>query len=419
MALLFERCAPAVGDGGGAETGAAYLPIDPANPPPRVAFMLGDAVPGLPQRLRSRLAEHDADHRCRRCFSGYPEHAPTILAAVNPSRLHPVHLGRYRRAQRRGIASQRHQAVRITAGTPVGGWVCAVSFYGFDASAWRSGSALLGGGRLVIVPSRWRPRRATFMGCSWPNTSSVLTQTPAAVHVARRRVWRSVALVVAGERHVRQRWWIGGRPGVDAKCLWPNRDHDLCGDTVRRCDQVRGCRRLVFGVGAALFVLDGWLRPVPARVAGSCTLPVRASVLGISRAGLTASRFVACPFGGSGARMYRTPIWYCWRADGQLGWGAPTIRTRSRGYRIELGEVATALAELAGVGQAVVIAVVRPGDSAWWVCREIAPGAVDPAGCGRNLLSGYLGASRGGSDRCAPLTVNGKLDHRALPAGIR
>src|SRR5262249_18624676 len=136
------------------------------------------------------------------------------------------------------------------------------------------------------------------------------------------------------------------------------------------------------------------------------------------RSGLTASRFVACPFGGPGARMYSTGDLVRWGADGQLHYlGRADEQVKIRGYRIELGEVRVALAGLDGVEQAVGIAREdRPGDK-----RLVGyiTGTAEPATARSALVErppSYMVPGAVVVIDALPLTVNGKLDKRALPA---
>ncbi|MER5967911.1 amino acid adenylation domain-containing protein [Streptomyces sp. NPDC002057] len=175
-------------------------------------------------------------------------------------------------------------------------------------------------------------------------------------------------------------------------------------------------------------VLDAMLRPVPPGSPGELYIAGTGLARGYhDRAALTAERFVADPFGEPGERMYRTGDLVRQRLDGLLDFlGRTDDQVKIRGYRIELGEISTALSGHPEVAHAAVVVHETAGTKrlVGYVVPEDATtaGAPDDDLVQRlreHLKAGlpdYMVPSALVAVATLPLTVNGKLDVKALPA---
>ena len=426
VALLFSRSAEAiVAILAVLKTGAAYLPIDPALPAARLQFMVADAAAvaaittaGLADRLDGcDLLVIDVNDPA---VDSQPSAA---LPAPGPEDIAYLIYTSGTTGAPKGVAITHHNVTQLMETLPThlpgaGVWTQCHP-YAFDLSVWEIWGALLHGGRLVVVPESVAGSPEDLHALLVAEQVSVLTQTPSAAGVLSPQGLGPVALVVAGEAcaaEVVDRW-APGRVMINA---YGPTETTMCVAISAPLMAGSGAPPIGSPVpGAALFVLDGWLRAVPAGVVGE--LYVAGAGVGVGyvrRAGLTASRFVPCPYGGPGARMYRTGDLVCWGADGQLHYlGRADEQVKIRGYRIELGEVRAALAGLDGVDQAVVIAREdHPGDK-----RLVGyiTGTADTTGLRAALaqrLPPYMVPAAVVAVETLPLTPNGKIDRKALPA---
>ncbi|ORB98712.1 non-ribosomal peptide synthetase, partial [Mycobacterium kansasii] len=292
VALVGRRCAQAViAIVAVWKTGAAYLPIDAAHPRARVKFMLDDAKPvvavctaGFGQRLDGlgvQVIEVDDPAIATQPADPLPEPEAANLAYL-------IYTSGTTGTPK-AVAITHHNITELFAGLhpdlqPLPGQVWAQCHsHAFDVSVWEMWSALLHGGRLVIVPDEVTRSPTELLGLLADEGVRVLCQTPSAwyalqaaysAHPKLGSHLRLEAVVVAGEAldpPRLKRWWgrFGGRTRL-VNAYGPT-EATVYASFRRILEADIGSAASPIGVplsGAVLLVLDRWLRPVPVGVVG-------------------------------------------------------------------------------------------------------------------------------------------------------
>ena len=429
--------------------GAAYVPVDPGHPTERVGYALADAGVSALVSDRSTAAAH------RPAFAA--DHTvllddPAVATALDEGAARPPVLSRPivpgdavcviytsgTTGNPKGAAiSHRALVNRLSWGREklrLGADSVAVfkSGVGFvDASTELLGPLVCGATVLVVSDDVARDPQALLDAIRRHGVTNLLTVPSLAdVLVQQDDVAQSLtavrAWVTSGEVLV-QRTADAIRDAVRGATV-----HNFYGSTEITGDITTSICDGQVTIGSpvpntVVRVLDGWLRPVPVGVVGELYLGgVQLAEGYVGRFGLTAARFVADPCAGSGARLYRSGDLVRWNACGQLEFlGRVDDQVKIRGFRIEPAEIRSVLEQHDAVSGAVVAAVDHPAGGkllvAYVTTTGIAP-VEDPALAevlrkysGSRLPDHMVPAAFVRMDRF-PVTVNGKLDRRALPA---
>nr|WP_283236053.1 non-ribosomal peptide synthetase [Rhodococcus zopfii] len=443
--------------------GGAYVPIDPGQPAERNDYVLETADPVLVLSTSKDVIEapgRDVVLIDRLDVSGYPDGPVTDaerLGAVLPDNTAYVIFTSGSTGRPKGVAVAHAAIVNRLLwmqgryGLTAGDVVVQKTPFTFDVSVWEFFWPLQVGARLVVAaPDVHRDPAAlarliadagvTVVHFVPSMLAAYVAEPSSAAGSALRMVFASGEALPAPVA-ARMRELV---PGVAV--------HNLYGPTEAAVDvtshEITDADVVSVPIGAPVwntrvYVLDGRLQPVPVGVAGELYLSgVQVARGYVRRPDLSAERFVADPFatgaseatgngatgaseatgnGVAGTRMYRTGDLVKWSATGELDYiGRTDFQVKVRGLRIELGEIESALTDVPEIGQSVVVvhdgelgqrlvAYVVPADGA-----DVDVAAVKSAVGAR--VPAYMVPDVVTVLEEFPLSANGKLDRKALPA---
>ncbi|HKH46439.1 MAG TPA: amino acid adenylation domain-containing protein [Thermoanaerobaculia bacterium] len=420
------------------EAGGAYLPLDPAYPPERLAFMLDDSgarvlllqEPSILDQWHERVGTAaDALHVVPLDDRWSSEEAmdEDLGVEVIPDHLAYVIYTSGSTGRPKGVMAT-HRAIcnRL-------GWaqqlfriderdaVLQKASFGFDFSVWECFAPLWAGGRLVLAePGRQgegsylvnvlREHQVTFVHFVPSMLAAFLEEEGLETCTSLRQVFSGGEALTP---ELRDR----------ALSRLPARLENEYGPTETAVDSTswacvpgQDSRRVPIGrpiSNTQLYVVDPELRPVPVGVAGELLVGGAGVTRGyLRRPALTAERFIPDPFGDiPGARLYRTGDLVRWLPDGAIDYlGRLDHQVKLRGLRIELGEIESALASLPGIRQAVV--VVRESRLVAYVVGDTV--VEEMRRSLRERLPDYMVPAVFVTLPALPLTASGKVDRKAL-----
>ncbi|MEA5452796.1 amino acid adenylation domain-containing protein [Leptolyngbya sp. CCNP1308] len=426
------------------KAGGAYLPLDPSYPTERLRWILEDAQPAVVVTLAAETELLTLEPEAMVCLDRDAEairqqSSQRKLAFPQPEQLAYVIYTSGSTGQPKGVMVRHSQVVRLFTATQAwfqfsadDVWTLFHSF-AFDFSVWEIWGALLHGGQLVIVPYEVSRSPQAFYQLLQQAEVTVLNQTPTAFR----------QLMAVGEREpapLALKWVIFGGEALELQSLqpWFERHGDCAPHLVNMYGITETTVHVTYRplhqgdalssasvIGRpipdlAVYVLDATQQPVPVGVPGELYVAGAGVALGyLNRPELTADRFVANPF--APGVMYRTGDQVRWRADGDLDYlGRLDHQVKLRGFRIELGEIEAVLRQHPAIREAAVLlrhdSPAPPRLVAYIVCRAAPPSDRDLRQWLQAKLPDYMVPAAVVTVPALPLTANGKLDRRRLPA---
>ncbi|MEU8877096.1 amino acid adenylation domain-containing protein [Streptomyces javensis] len=422
------------------KTGGAYIPLDPEYPAERVEYIVTDAapavvvtdssVPSVPATGGAARVLLD-DPAVRDRLAALSGEAPELAPVAGDHPAYTIYTSGST-GRPKGVVVTRDnltnfvQDMRDRFALRPGDRLAAVTTIAFDIAGLELYTPLVSGAAVVLAT------RDEVIDV--PRLAALLENTGASVMQATPTLWQALVSqhpeALSGLRVL-----VGGEAlpaGLAARlCELGSEVTNLYGptettvwSTAARLAEVSGPPAIGRPIASTqVYVLDAGLSPAPPGVLGDLYIAGRGVARGYAgRPDLTAERFVACPFGAPGTRMYRTGDVARWTDDGELEFGGRTDdQVKVRGFRIELGEIETVLAELPEVAQAAVVArEAGSGEQRLVAYVVAAPGAAVPVPALRRAVAARLPEYMTPSAFMVldemPLTPNGKTDRKALPA---